>query len=332
MLFELALVSGTLFPGGTANEFASFLAENAKKEVVVCQAILQKVPRADLEFGSFDLLARGIRGKAQLVVPPGSELILHDDLILPDKFEFAKPPVLSVSGRWVEFTSDKIRDGRVTFATKQDERLDPYTLESAKFSKPISVHWLFRGLSLSLNVENQTEQKFLENVAKAVGGVLSNKPTSYRIELDPEEFRKRTLNEIRRRVPFTLEEIKKYGTYAPELEAKYFALESFLLIFKELPRATIMEAFRTEDSKATAELQRTGELWDSFSRNLNRTGNKQFDPRTNTIRSPAGPIRINPQGAWKATISADFRLIYQPPLFPLENGQMPFIQFHVGTE
>lgn len=199
LIAATALVS-TKFPGGTINDFASALSADAKQNVIVAMAQPGPLPAFDFDTVDLNEFSRVLRNKTQLLIAPGTDLVLTDGLVARALISVADGPgpgQMQSGGSYggIAIPPEGIKDGKITFETKKTERLDLQTLQSG-LSKPVEFHWFYLKNTVTCNVKDLPELDFVKWVAKAVGGRVLQDAKAYKIDLDTMEVKKRLVKSL----------------------------------------------------------------------------------------------------------------------------------------
>ncbi|MBN9500699.1 MAG: hypothetical protein BGO01_08670 [Armatimonadetes bacterium 55-13] len=208
----LALVK---FPGGTPNEFADSIVDSTKQNAIIVQGDAAMVDDCEYEPADFNEMARLIRNQTDLMILPGLDMVLSDGM-LSQKLVTATQPTriirrrsrgnqqvlgsnsgdkeavkpLSLSA--VELQPTAIKDGKITFATKKQERLDLSSLQKL-LSQPLDIHWIYKDATVCLNVTDMPEETFLKWMAKGIGARFVQGSKGFSFALNAEEIKKRAL-------------------------------------------------------------------------------------------------------------------------------------------
>jgi hypothetical protein len=319
MLTALLLTTAT-FPGGSANDFADFLHLQTSKSVVIAQAYMRPVEKAELEPDNLNELARGTRAKTHLRFVAGSDMILQDELLPPERMAWTTVKERVIEPKWVEVSG--MKDGKLTFRTTGDERLDPLSLEKAKFSRPVSVHWMLGKYALSVRAQDLDERTFLTYVAKATGGFLQINAKGYRLELDSDQLRKRALNML----ALSLKNDPLAGNPYEGVQGRIEILTGML---EDASKADLATAFATPESKVEVPLKSNAQTMRAMMRMAKASPNS-YDPETGALRTPAGPLFLDQAAKAQFVLKATFRGALEFTFKGEEGKPPPFIRIEIG--
>jgi len=282
----IAAIGLASFSGGNANEFAKFVADSTHQNVVFYQSVVEDVAKVDFDAADINEMARTFRAKLAVQMAPGVRLILSDGLIEPERLAPAGTP--RSEPVWVSLPDEALKDGKVTWRTRDRDRLNPGTLAQAHFSRPVKVHWFFHEVPVAVAVKDMPEQEFLTYVAKAVGGRLIVSPKEYNLDFDAGEVRTRAIKRMRTWP-------KKWKPQANEDSSWNEIDNRFIMTEKVLaaaPLNTLYEAFETEKSQSVFPVSKTSSVVSTFLDLIK--GQLKNDPDTNTpgFQLPSGFLHL----------------------------------------
>jgi|GEM_PF-3908693 len=302
MLIQLVAFVGIVsFPGGDANEFAKSLGEATHQNIVLCQSQVTPVAKVDYDPSDLTAMARALRAKTGLAIAPGVRLTLNDGLVPVHRILNAD--FQSETPKWKELGEDAIKNGKVTFETKDKERLDPASLATAHFSKPVTVHWFFAQTPVSVWAHDMPEDEFLTYLAKSVGGQLVSSPKAYTIDFDPAEIRRRAI----KRIDAWPSQLARSDE--DEAIGQQKRLKLIVSILNAATTGTIYEAFKTEGGSAKFTVNRESpvvSLFGDFTKPLT-----QPDPEGGSgFKTPTGfihfPEQLDAAKAIELTLRSNF--------------------------
>jgi hypothetical protein len=90
----------------------------------------------------------------------------------------------------------------ITLAMPKGTYLPVKLLLLESWPKPLKIHWLYQKLAISLQANEAQPEDVLDAIARCVGGTLVIADKEYRIDFDPKEFRKRSIETLSRVVAF----------------------------------------------------------------------------------------------------------------------------------
>lgn len=192
-----ALLQAAEFPGGDATALAESLAKAGKSSAIVCAFERVQYPALRLDPGKPDQLADAVKAATGLKVAGGTRLAVHPGKISRHLFA---PPIIGPKPSGYSpapFPEEALKDGVVTLATEKGKCITVGALQSAMFSRPISVHWVYRDLPMMAAIKDLPEVEFLNYVAKVAGARLSASKSEYRLDFEPIEFRTRAKATVR---------------------------------------------------------------------------------------------------------------------------------------
>lgn len=302
MIAEIALLASIVtFPGGSTADLAEHVAKATGRNIFISQGYVQPVKKFDYETKTYEDLGYYIRMNGKLHLVPAADLIFCDDMLPPFRMptttigKGAPPP------RWKEPGPGDIREGKVTFGTAGSERFNPARLAGLGFTKPVIVNWILDGVQVAVQVDKLGEQAFLDGIAKSVGGKLVVDKDTYRIDLDPEPFRKRVVNMLTLR--------RQSDPPSPDpAEDRAARLELLAEIFGEVDGKTLVEAFKTPEGRATTTIDtRSSVVSKVIAEMKSGTGATKFvDPNRFAIQTPGGIAYLDPRNGVTLEIRANF--------------------------
>jgi hypothetical protein len=313
------LIAPIAFPGGSANDFAKFLAEQTHHSVVIGQAYVRPVEKANLDVSNFELLARNTRSQTHLRFAPGVEMILQDELLPPCRMGWTTIAGTAKDPKWVDLTG--VKDGKVTFHTSGDERVDPFSLEKAGFSRPLTVHWMLGKFPLAIQADGMDEKQFLAYVAKATGGYFVVTAKAFRLELDPDQLRRRASNMLDL-------SLKNDPNAANPYEGVQARVEFLKAVLQDASRSELAAAFASDKSKVQGDLRTNSETVRTLIRRMKT--DKSFDPDTGAVNTPAGPINLEEATKAQFVLEANFHAALQFTFKGEEGKDPPILRMEFG--
>jgi hypothetical protein len=319
LLTLLAVAAQAVFPGGSANDLTAHLAESTKQNVVFAASTLDTIGTVSYDPQDLKDISRKLRMR-KIQIAAGVNLILNDGMILParvtDEPEYCRQP------DWLQMSTRNIQDGKVTLATKGKDRLDPMSLAKVPFSKPVKVHWFYEGLPVAVNVREMPEADFLKYMAKAVGAKLFIGAKEYRLDFDPDEVRKRTINLLsswmanREFVVYWQETEEIDRIWQPKPEER---IQMLLEAINEMPLTTFAQAFTATEGVGVFAPPGRGKTVRTFVETVLTTClTYQYGDRHDAVRTPLGylPLESFQDGTirYELHLSSQFtlKLLFKP--------------------
>lgn len=284
LLAVVSLALQTTFPGGTANDFTKHVGDATGKNIVVAQSLVENLGPVTYDPADLSQTSRAFNSKAGLRIMAGTDMILHDGMIRPTRIGDVK--VKEQPHLWVGLKSASITDGKVTFATKETERLDLFKL-SETFSKPLKVHWFFESTALSVQVKDMPETEFLTYIAKAVGGRFTNAPKEFRIDFDPDE--------VKTRVSKTLTSWRNEWL-SRETDEEFSPkrhLDTLKAVVAEIPRASFAKAFEAPDGVGEFQINPSGRLAKLIKESMVLNARAKDEQGGPALQTAVGPLPLN---------------------------------------
>jgi hypothetical protein len=303
MLELLAVVALGKFPGGSLNEFVDLVAKSTNGNVVASQGWVRPIAKFEMTADRSEL-NRILRRDTDMRITPGVDWIFSDEMLPP-----MRVPGVNVGQvpqpTWKALGADHFQDGRVTFRTEGNERLNSTSLADAPFEKPVQIHWMLQEFPVAVDVRGMEPRQFLIHVARSVGGSFQNLPNAYRLELEPTQMRTRAINML---------ELKQEGmptaaTAPADQPAAVMRERNELLIalLRELNPQQIAQAFATSDGFVEAQLNPQGAFGAALARALEGgVAGRGFNSQQLTVTSPRGTVMINTRMPIFATLRANF--------------------------
>lgn len=217
-LVALAVAHPVTFPGGTVTNLVASIAEATKAPVLAAVLDNRRISKFEYDTSNLTEMARTIYANAGLRQAPGVDYAYHPDSISPALVQIE--PVRGRGGqppfRYVTPPRDAMKEGVVTWTTGGGEAFRLEDIDNA-FSKPIVYHWTQEPYAMVARVNGVQEGDFVRLVAKAVGAKLVSTKEQYRLEFDPNEFRRRARNTLRAVTPDRLRAMRPVARATYEL-------------------------------------------------------------------------------------------------------------------
>lgn len=187
----LLLTSITRFPGGSYAELTKAIADGTSGSAVICVYQPTPIPAFEFDAANLEDMALSMKRHAKVRMAGGSRPIFYPPALSAHLFSGFLAGIKPGGFTWTAIPQDALSDGALSYETPKDSAIKGATLENLKWSKPLSVHWVYGDLPLTISAKNQSEADFLSFVAKALGGRVVTSKDGIAIDLDPSEFRLR---------------------------------------------------------------------------------------------------------------------------------------------
>ncbi len=296
MFLALALAA-VHFPGGSAADLAKALSGASHLNVVIAQAQPKQIPAFDFDPKSFETLAWDVKSHSGMRIVAGTDVILTDDL-LPGKLAGMAEP----STKWKDISTDSVKDGKVTFETTGEERLNAAALEQLKFDKPVKVHWILRDQAMAVKADSMPATEFLTYVAKATGGRFANTKDAYMLSMDTEAIRRRALNLLALRGK----------TVPPGDESKRIqgAVAFISKVLQDLTPAGFAQVFASANNQANFDIPANNPEYAVLLRQLAAADPTNIDLNALAIRGGNGTVQyLDPRRPARLTVGSNFTAI-----------------------